>query len=1190
MMKRTLVSLMLTLLAGSMFLCAQSVEETLKGVSDITKGQRSGTVSQYMNLQRIPLPGGVRSINAMEQDEYGMVWLATNRGLYSYDGYTFYNHSSNEETDIQTGIYALQGEDSRIVLGTQKGLYAYDLKSERLSRPKNTYQEVSALCTMAGMRWVGTRQGLFSESGTEPVRIIRTQVNALAATERDSVLWVGTDDGLLRYDAKDDTYSPVLFTFYKPQHRNKVTVLLSDTLKNRLWIGTEGDLFCYEWDTDRMIRLTGYRGINVTAMAFDQRERLLVGSEEGFYVERDAMPEMFPIENVYETHPHHILHDARDENSLPYDAVRSLMVDKDGDLWVGTSRGLALHVSDEVTPFVPIWQFTGLSRGNRFTAFLYDSENRLWLGGSNGLIQAHPSLEKPEQTRWFTTLISEYTGGRNSVHQVCEDRQHDIWAATATGIYLKDGESWRQYVFVDDADGYLQIQYNAVLVDDSLRVWAASEKGPLFVTRKAGMLANHEINSYKADVACIDTARGLASMNITHLAEVGNEIWALTGDSGIQAISKTDFQIRNVRLPRGQKEKPSAMMTDRVGRLWLGVQGGMLCWDLASLSRDAAAVPQRYCFPNFGNSRPLDFAPVGNALWVTTTDGVWVASVGDTVCQRIRELGHQYQAICYAPDYDCIYLGAEDGLTAASPEELHQKLSAHPIQLVGIEVNGEMSYVNGWQSLRNIEYMGFAYYQNNLVFHFSDYPYNRLVKDRFVYRLRNREKEWLSLPPGVGSIEYHDLPSGNYRLEVSRVGSDGELLNMLSLPFKIYYPWYLSWWAFLAYLLILAFTAALIAYLWYTRNRLRIERKEKERNREQTRDKMKLYAEMSRDFMGPINGIVAPLSDVLKTHRDADTEVKTKVEEANGNALLLSKMVHRLLDFDRIENDVNSPLMLTHQDICALLKDTYETYREGAFERNGLTSQFTSNVTSCLQLVDKIKLVSVFTNVLSNAARYTPKGGHVDVDFLLSGRYIIITVSDNGVGIPETDLPYITSERYHKVSNNRRSVHSSGQGLYLSRLYVEMHGGTFDIQSKVNAGTKVTMSWVHDADLGPATVEESHSEANSRLLRLEDRDFVERITNVIIRNMDDVAFDEDRLSKMVGLGKDAMNERLAADLGMKAKDYILSMRLKKAAQLLEAHYSLLEVMYYIGIRQQDEFTHAFVSAYGITPQEYAEKH
>ena len=179
------------------------------------------------------------------------------------------------------------------------------------------------------------------------------------------------------------------------------------------------------------------------------------------------MPELFPADNDYETRPHHILHDARDENSLPYDDVRSLMVDKDGDLWVGTSRGLALHVSDEVTPFVPIWQFTGLSRGNRFTAFLYDSENRLWLGGSNGLIQADPSLEKPEQTRWFTTLISEYTGGRNSIHQVYEDRQHDIWTATATGVYLKDGDGWRQYIFEDDANGYLQVQYNAVLVDDS---------------------------------------------------------------------------------------------------------------------------------------------------------------------------------------------------------------------------------------------------------------------------------------------------------------------------------------------------------------------------------------------------------------------------------------------------------------------------------------------------------------------------------------------------------------------------------------------------------------------------------------------------------------------------------------------------------------------------------------------------
>ena len=238
MKKRTFVWLMMSLLTGSMILCAQSVEETLKGVSDIAEGQRSGTVSQYMNLQRIPLPGGVWSINAMEQDEDGMVWLATNRGLYAYDGYTFYNHSRNEGADIQTEIYTLQGEESRIVLGTPKGLYDYNLKSEQLTRSKNTCQEVTALCTMAGTRWIGSRRGLFSDKGSESAQIIRTQVNTLAATERDSILWIGTDDGLLRYDAKVDTCSPVLFNFYKPQHRNKVTVLLSDTLKNRLWIGT----------------------------------------------------------------------------------------------------------------------------------------------------------------------------------------------------------------------------------------------------------------------------------------------------------------------------------------------------------------------------------------------------------------------------------------------------------------------------------------------------------------------------------------------------------------------------------------------------------------------------------------------------------------------------------------------------------------------------------------------------------------------------------------------------------------------------------------------------------------------------------------------------------------------------------------------------------------------------------------
>ncbi len=1188
-MKRLLISALTALLTG-MSLQAQTAADALKGVSDIAVGQRYEGVSEYMNLTRITLPNGIQSINSMVQDPDGMVWLGTNRGLYSYDGYTFYDHNQDREGNLRKGINVLLNREWSINIGTEKGLYEYDQNEERPSVNKNSYTGINALCYLADRLWIGTDRGLYAEQGTESNQILQMQVNALAATQRDSILWVGTEDGLLRYDAKEETCYPIIFNFDNPLHRNKVTVLLSDTLRNRLWIGTEGELFCYEWDKDRMICLTGYRGINITAIAFDLRGRMLVGSEEGFYAERESMPDSFPDENVYDTRPLQILHDSRDENSLPYDEVKSLMVDEAGDLWVGTARGLALHVVDEATPFIPIWQFTGMGRGNNFQTFLYDTKGQLWMGGNNGLIKADPSFNKPENTRWYTTLMSEYAAGRNSINHIYEDRQHDLWTATATGIYLRNGETWRQYVFAENSNGYVRIHYNAILVDHANRVWIAAEKGPLFVTRKEEMLSHNASEYYQADVACVDTAQGLASLNVTHLAEVGNEVWVLTSDSGLQAISKTDFSIRNIRLPRGLKEQPSVMMADSVGRLWLGVKGGMLCWDVDFLANDTTAEPYRYHFPNYGNNRPLDMASVGNALWVTSTDGVWVATVGDTICQRIRALGHQYRAVCYSPDYDCLYLGTEDGLTVASPEELHQKLTDDPIRLTGIEVNGEMTYINGWQSLRKVEYMGFAHHQNNLVFHFSDFPYNRLVKDRFVYRLRNREKEWLALPPGEGSVEYHDLPSGNYWFEVSRVGSDGELLNLLSMPFKIYYPWYFSWWAILVYLLILAFIVAAGIYLWYTGNRLRIERKEKERNREQTRDKMKLYADMSREFMEPVNGIVSSLSDVLKTQRDADSELKTKVEEANGNALLLSKMVHRLLDFDRIENDINSPLMLTRQDICALLKDTYETYKNGAFARNGLTSDFTSNEEECVQPVDKIKLVSVFTNILSNAARYTPRGGHVDVDFLLSGRYVLITIADNGVGIPDEDLPYITSERYHKVSNNRRQMHSVGQGLYLSRLYIEMHGGTFDIRSEEKKGTKVTMSLMHDTDLGPSAVEESHTDANMRLLRLEDKDFAERIKGIILRNMDDAAFDENRLCKMVGLGLGAVNDRLSKELDTTLKKYILTIRLQKAAQLLEAQYSMLEVMYFVGIRDKDEFFHEFVGAYGITPQAYAEKH
>jgi signal transduction histidine kinase len=170
-------------------------------------------------------------------------------------------------------------------------------------------------------------------------------------------------------------------------------------------------------------------------------------------------------------------------------------------------------------------------------------------------------------------------------------------------------------------------------------------------------------------------------------------------------------------------------------------------------------------------------------------------------------------------------------------------------------------------------------------------------------------------------------------------------------------------------------------------------------------------------------------------------------------------MVGEMLDLSRLE--VGRPLDLDYDnlDLVALVQQEVDGCRQ-------TTNRHEFAVVSAADVIagewDEMRLRRVFSNLLSNAVRYSPDGGrilvHVEIERATdsAAATAVVTISDHGVGIPAADLPHI-SERFFRAGNVAGRIGGTGLGLAGARQIVELHGGTLAISSVEGEGTAVTV-------------------------------------------------------------------------------------------------------------------------------------
>jgi len=126
-------------------------------------------------------------------------------------------------------------------------------------------------------------------------------------------------------------------------------------------------------------------------------------------------------------------------------------------------------------------------------------------------------------------------------------------------------------------------------------------------------------------------------------------------------------------------------------------------------------------------------------------------------------------------------------------------------------------------------------------------------------------------------------------------------------------------------------------------------------------------------------------------------------------------------------------------------------------EQKGLTLEFELEDGLPSVNADAANMEGVFTNLISNAIKYTPEGGLVRVTGKREGGYIRIDVQDTGIGISEKDLPRIFERFYRVKTEKTRQIVGTGLGLSIVKQVVDAHLGTIDVQSVENQGTCFTV-------------------------------------------------------------------------------------------------------------------------------------
>lgn len=221
--------------------------------------------------------------------------------------------------------------------------------------------------------------------------------------------------------------------------------------------------------------------------------------------------------------------------------------------------------------------------------------------------------------------------------------------------------------------------------------------------------------------------------------------------------------------------------------------------------------------------------------------------------------------------------------------------------------------------------------------------------------------------------------------------------------------------------------------------------------------KTEFFANLSHELRTPINVILSAIQLLNLYVNEGTIDINNKniskyIFTMQQNCYRLLRLVSNIIDITKIDAGFFE-LQLENHNIVNVVEDITLSVSE-YIEHKGITLIFDTEVEEKVIACDSDKIDRIMLNLLSNAVKFTNPGGKIMVNIYDREDKVLISVKDNGIGIPKGNQKLVF-ERFHQVDKSlTRSHEGSGIGLSIVKSLVELHGGNITVKSEYNKGTE----------------------------------------------------------------------------------------------------------------------------------------
>ena len=1001
----------------------------------------AGQNMSYKSFGNIDICSG--AIGCFYQDSIGLIWVGTQQGLYSYDGYSAHIHHSYDEKTVSYTYCIVQSDNDNLLIGTDDGVLIYNIKTDSYEN-KNikfpTDVRTMVLDSDGNTVWIGSLYGLYKYDLTtsslikiEKPSLPHQTIYSLILSS-DSSVYVGTYNGACRYNKESDDFEMIDLPINQNRSNLFVNTIMEDTLHRCIWFGTSGDLFRYSPSSSEVKRIEQLNGNSIKTLNIDYDNNLLIGTDNGLYIYND--------DNKTE----HAVHDSGNDRSLSNNIIWNIFKDRDNNIWLATDYGISLCRYNINYQSVPISQLSDINAGNQFYYIFRDSYNNFWYGGTNGLMLQ----QNNSQNIWYRFGDSKHPISHNRIRFIYEDKDLDIWVATdgCVNRYDKKTKQFHHYNIVDSSLNRNANWVYSIFEDNNSKLWIATCLGGVFMVDKEKLLLS---SGYHIAEKNFSVDNGLSGDFVNRvIPDRQGNVWVLLYNKGINKINTDDYSIDVIPLDiKAEDENPTYILCDNQGYIWAGARNRI--WRINPVDYSMKVIN----FDDY-NNKVSSMVEENDNIWINTTHDIFIVNKSDMAIKRLNITNQTFTCSFFDKHTGNVYMGGVDKYAIFSPNILTKLESYQPIVISALYANdipmkAGIDYEG--KSVRYLDNITLPYDKNSLRFEFSDLGFSTEEKTTFIYMLDGVDEYWKTTPQNDNSISYHNLRYGTYTFKISKPNAIiGKPAEFKSFIIHINPPWYYTAFAKFIYIILIVATIIWIINYYVVKSRLRIERIQQEKTMELSNMKINFFTDVSHEFKTPLSMIIAPVSHMLQ--HASTPEQKRDLNIIQHNAFRLNSLISQILEFNRMDNGNNSlsPIVVDFVPFAGSVFSFFCEIKDFKFS-------FYTNYQSCDISIDVLKMESVLNNILSNACKFSNKGEEIkmiiDVDETKS--ILNVSVSNYGIGIPNDELPYVF-ERFYQSKNNNKKNEGSGIGLYLAKCYVELHGGKINISSKVYGETIVSFA------------------------------------------------------------------------------------------------------------------------------------